>query len=212
MREPYTRHSKYYLKYPSCIWYSCQLTYSVSVLPPNLNDKNFAFVTPVFAQGFIFLRNACSLRRWTNQGTFHPEQRDFCKSPHAHCSLLLEHCKNIPTSLRSYICTDIHKTKALKNEKVKHNSFQGRKIICIMRSLQISAQTLELADLAFFCQTPQLSKLSGHPAIGDRLLIPQKVTQGSFFPKQSRTFQVSARRFLNHPASLLGAPTTVYEL
>lgn len=64
----------------------------------------------------------------------------------------------------------------------------------------------------FFCQTPQISKLSGHPAIRDRLLIPQKVTQGSFFPKQSRTLQVSAQRFLKHPASLLGTPTAVYEL
>lgn len=64
----------------------------------------------------------------------------------------------------------------------------------------------------FFCQTPQISKLSGHPAIRDRLLIPQKVPQGSFFPKQSRTLQVSAQRFLKHPASLLGTPTAVYEL
>lgn len=64
----------------------------------------------------------------------------------------------------------------------------------------------------FFCQPPQISKLSGHPAIRDRLLIPQKVPQGSFFPKQSRTLQVSAQRFLKRPASLLGTPTAVYEL
>lgn len=189
MREPHTRHSKYYLKYPSCIWYSCQLTYSVSVLPPNLNDKNFAFVTPVFAQGFIFLRNACSLRRWTNQGTFHPEQRDFCKSPHPYCSLLLEYCKNMPTSLRSYICTDIHKTKALKNEKVKHNSFQGRKIICIMRSLQISAQTLELADLAFFAKHHSYLNCLGTQLLGTDCWFHRKSRRVVFFQSNRGPFR-----------------------
>lgn len=189
MREPHTRHSKYYLKYPSCIWYSCQLTYSVSVLPPSPNDKSFAFVTPVFAQGFIFLRKACSLRRRTNQGTFHPEQRDFCKSPHPYCSLLLEYCKNIPTSLRSYICTDIHKTKALKNEKVKHNSFQGRKIICIMRSLQISAQTSELADLAFFAKHHRYLNCLGTQLLGTDCWFHRKSRRVVFFQSNRGPFR-----------------------
>lgn len=156
---------------------------------PNPNDKSFAFVTPVFAQGFIFLRNACSLGRRTNQGTFHLEQRDFCKNPHPYCSLLLEYCKNIPTSLRSYICTDIHKTKALKNEKVKHNSFQGRKIICIMRSLQISAQTSELADLAFFANHHRYLNCLGTRLLGTDCWFHRKSRRVVFFQSNRGPFR-----------------------